>query len=73
MANEDPWPFGFTLTAPRAPSPLPACGERSAPKAPGEGGFPQAEPLESPPHLLAALATSSRKRGEVTEFAALSL
>ena len=33
----------------RAP-PLPACGERSAPKAPGEGGYPRPEHVESPPH-----------------------
>jgi tRNA pseudouridine32 synthase/23S rRNA pseudouridine746 synthase len=31
-------------------SPLPACGERSAPKAPGEGTSPHTEFAETPPH-----------------------
>jgi FO synthase len=36
FAREDAWTPGAT-------SPLPACGERSAPKAPGEGDFPNAQ------------------------------
>ncbi|MBV8755585.1 MAG: RNA pseudouridine synthase [Hyphomicrobiales bacterium] len=31
-------------------SPLPACGERSAPQAPGEGGCRETAAVESPPH-----------------------
>src|SRR5262249_60813397 len=46
-------------------SPRPACGERSPPKAAGEGDSQRAQLLDGPPHPLAALATSPRLRGHV--------
>jgi hypothetical protein len=45
-------------------------GERSTAKRSGEGRPPNAEIVGGAPHPLAALATSPRKRGEVTEPAA---
>jgi FO synthase len=55
FAREDAWTPGAT-------SPLPACGERSAPKAPGEGAFPQTRPAESPPHPDPLPASGERGR-----------
>src|SRR5262249_59556030 len=63
--------FRLAASEPRTPSPLPACGERSAPQAPGEGGSLRNSACSKSPHPLASLATSPRKRGEVIEFAAL--
>src|SRR6516165_6769351 len=58
-----PAPAGSTGAAPQA-APLPACGERSAPKAPGEGGSPRAECVENPPHPNPLPAGGERERTE---------
>ncbi|HXW23716.1 MAG TPA: RNA pseudouridine synthase [Xanthobacteraceae bacterium] len=49
--------------------PLPACGERSAPKAPGEGGSPYAEPVQTPPHPDPLPASGERETASRTWLA----